>query len=82
MSTVSWISTSVAPSARARAMSVSRTSRPLRCTRAAIASSAFIFGETGALFGVADDGSDGRALVAEMTGRNGGVAVMAERRSR
>ena len=27
---------------------------------------------------VADDGSDGRAVVAEMTGRNGGVAVMTE----
>jgi hypothetical protein len=49
--TVSWISRSVAPSARARAMCSSRTLRPLSCTRPAIASSALSFAEMGAVSG-------------------------------
>ena len=46
--TVSWISRSVAPVARAWATRSAVTSRPLRCTAAAIASSAFSLADTGA----------------------------------
>ena len=49
ISTVSWISTSVAPAARAFATASAVTIRPLTCTRPAILSSARILPETGAV---------------------------------
>jgi hypothetical protein len=48
ISTVSWISRSVAPAARAAATSCAVTASPLRVTAAAISSRAFSFADTGA----------------------------------
>lgn len=75
--TVSWMSSSPAPAARAASTSLALTSLPERCTFPAIASSAHILPLTGAVAG-ADDRSAHHVSVAGCVHGDGGVGQCAE----